>query len=248
MLRKLILSFILYYLFAFNVFSQYAFEDWGVGFNAGLYGFGVQGATSLSPNFKLRAGVDFFSYTDSDVRDFDVAVNYRGYEANARAELIESKITFPNMKVMVDYYPMPDNIFSITGGLYFGYNKATSKGRVIGYQELSEFLGEKPSLTYEDIIITPYDDGSFEGELAMGNGIKPYLGVGVGRTIPRNRVGVRLELGVVFQGKYKISSPNITETGRDWFDLLTDELDISFSENMLKLWPMFNLSVTYRIN
>ena len=81
-----------------------------------------------------------------------------------------------------------------------------------GYESLVATLGDKPVLRYEDIVITPNDDGSFDGKLVMGNTIKPYLGIGIGRTIPKNRVGVRFELGMVYQGKYSLSSPNINET------------------------------------
>lgn len=65
MIRKSISMFLLLSIVIFKGNAQYMpFDSWGVGVNAGLYGFGVQGATTLSPNFKLRVGVDYFSYTD----------------------------------------------------------------------------------------------------------------------------------------------------------------------------------------
>ena len=149
---------------------------------------------------------------------------------------------------MVDFYPVANSIFSITGGFYFGNNRASTNGLIDGYASLVATLGDKPVLRYEDIVITPNDDGSFDGKLVMGNTITPYLGIGIGRPIPKNRVGVRFELGMVYQGKYSFSSPNINETGDVWFDRLTDELELPFSESLLKWGPMLNLSLTYRSN
>lgn len=249
MIKKSISLFLLLSIIVFKGNAQYIpFDSWGVGVNAGLYGFGVQGATTLSPNFKLRVGVDYFSYTDRESGEFDIDVIFREYEVTTQARLSDTKITFPNFKAMVDYYPVANSIFSITGGFYFGNNRASTNGLIDGYEALVETLGAKPVLRYEDVVITPNDDGSFDGKLVMGNTVKPYLGIGIGRTIPRNRVGVKFELGMVYQGEYSLSSPNINEAGNAWFDRLTDELDLPFSESLLKWWPMLNLSLTYRIN
>ena len=243
MFRKSILLFLLLSIFVFTGNAQYTpFDSWGIGLNASLYGFGVQGATTLSPNFKLRVGVDYFSYTDKESEEFDIDVIFREYEVTTKARLNDTKITFPNFKAMVDYYPAANSIFSITGGLYFGNNHASTNGLIDDYEALVETLGDKPVLRFEDIVITPNDDGSFDGKLEMGNTIKPYLGIGIGRTIPRNRVGVKFELGMVYQGKYSLSSPNINESGNDWFDTLIEELELPFSKSLLKLWPMLNIS------
>lgn len=248
MFRKSILFFIILCTFVVRGSAQYSlFDSWSVGVNAGLYGFGVQGATSLSPNFRLRAGVDYFTYTDKEAREFDVSVQYSGYQANTQARLRDTKITFPNFKTMVDFYPMSTAVFSITAGFYFGNNNASTNGMIDGYKELVELLGDKPELRYEDIVIIPDNDGSFGGKLEMGNRVKPYIGIGIGRTIPKNRVGFKFDLGMIYQGEYSISSRNINESGKEWFNELTKELDLPFSERLLNWWPMINLSLTYRI-
>jgi hypothetical protein len=104
-----------------------------------------------------------------------------------------------------------------------------------------------PDLRYEDIVISPNSDGSFYGELGMGSKIKPYVGIGLGRTIPHKRVGFKFELGVVSQGKFQLSSPNMNDAGNDWLNGLIDEMELPVSEQVLKLWPMLNFSLTYRI-
>jgi len=128
-----------------------------------------------------------------------------------------------------------------------GANRASTNGLIQNYREISETLGEELELRYEDIVITPNDDGSFDGKLDMGNSIKPYFGIGLGRTIPRNRIGFTFELGLVYQGKYTLSSPNLNKAGYNWVNEMSDELDIPVSEGTLNWWPMINLSLTYRI-
>ena len=133
MIKKYISIFLLLSIFVIKGSAQYVpFDSWGIGANAGLYGFGVQGATTLSPNFKLRVGVDYFSYTDKESAEFDIDVVYREYEVTTQARLNDTKITFPNFKTMVDYYPVANSIFSITGGFYFGNNRASTNGLIDG--------------------------------------------------------------------------------------------------------------------
>ena len=247
-MKKIFVSIMMFVLISLSGKAQEgAFESWSAGINAGLYGAGIQGATSLSSHFKLRAGFDYFTYNQQDVAEFEVDVEYSETQQTATAELTDLEVTLPNFKVLVDYYPMKNGIFCLTGGVYFGNNKASTNGLIRDYQELSEQLGESPYLRYEDIGITPNDDGSFFGELGMGNGIKPYIGIGLGRTIPHNRVGFKFELGMVYQGKYTLTSPNMNEAGNDWLDGFIDEMELPVSESILNWWPMLNLSLTYRI-
>ena len=247
-MKKIFVSMVMFVLISLSGKAQEgAFESWSAGINAGLYGAGIQGATSLSSHFKLRAGFDYFTYNQQDVAEFEVDVEYSETQQTATAELTDLEVTLPNFKVLVDYYPMKNGIFCLTGGVYFGNNKASTNGLIRDYQELSEQLGESPYLRYEDIVITPNDDGSFFGELGMGNGIKPYIGIGLGRTIPHNRVGFKFELGMVYQGKYTLTSPNMNEAGNDWLDGFIDEMELPVSESILNWWPMLNLSLTYRI-
>ena len=228
--------------------QERSFESWAVGINAGLYGVGVQGATSINPHLKLRTGFDYIDYTHDDAITFDATADHpEGYEMTVEGEISEVRLTFPNFKVLLDYYPVKNSIFSFTGGFYLGANSTKANGLIKNYQELEQLLGQKPEYRFEDIVISPDDDGSFDGKLRMGNSIKPYFGMGLGRTIPKNRVGFRFELGLVYQGKYQLESRNVKDEGQEWIDRMAEELDLPFSQNTLKWWPMMNFSLSYRI-
>lgn len=241
-----------------------AFDSWSFGINGGSYGAGVQGATTLSPNFKFRVGFDYFNYNINE--SFDININHNlddynseGYydeegiyhegDYSVSAEMRDTKITFPNFKVLIDYYPMKNGIFSLTGGFYYGKNKLSTNGIIHEYQEMVEYYEGSPELKYYDINITPNPDGSFDGLIEMGSTFKPYLGIGLGRTIPKNRIGFKFELGMVHQGKYSLTSSNISERREDIIKDFLDyeEEELPFSRSLLDWWPMLNFSLTYRI-
>ena len=225
------------------------FQTWAAGINAGLYGAGAQAATSLHPHLRLRAGFDYLTYTHSEAISLETTAEpLEGYEMTVEGEISEASITFPNFKALLDYYPMRNGIFCLTGGFYLGSNSISANGLIRDYQQIKDQLGENPAFEYEDMVIRPNNDGTFDGKLLMGNSIKPYIGLGLGRTIPNNRVGVKFELGMVYQGKYRLESNNVSEGGQDWLDSLIEEEDLPVSRSMLNWWPMLNLSLTCRIN
>ena len=243
MKKKLISSF-LFGIITMPSFAQgQLFENWAVGLNAGLYGYGIQGATSLTPNFKARIGFDFLSYKHNDPIDFEVdAVKGGSYLDNTLSgEFFSSKLKFSNVKAMIDYYPMKTGIFCFTTGVYLGNNKISLDGKVFGYDQYSE-------MAFDDITILPNSDGSFGADLKIGNYVKPYFGLGLGRTIPKSRVGFKFELGIVYQGDFKLESDNAVSNNNystnDFFDNIGD---IPISKEVLKLWPMMNFTLSYRI-
>jgi len=207
------------------------FSDLAVGVNVGTYGPGFSVATNLlSSNLILRAGLDFAGYSYNVNEEIDV--NYGGISVYG-VTIDDAKLKFSNAKLLVDYYPMKNGVFSLTGGFFMGKNKIS----VDGYAE------EKFEL--EGIVIAP-ENGRYSADLVLGNNIKPYLGIGLGRSIAKNRVGFRFDLGVVFQGKYKIESKNIMdEYVINQGEKLIDDLDIP--DSLTKYWPMLNFSLSYRI-
>jgi len=248
-MQKIVVGFLLSVIVLFVKAQDNPFKTWAAGINAGLYGIGIQGATSVHPHLKLRSGIDFFSYTQVEAITFDATAEHpQGGEIVVEGEITEARVNFSNFKVLLDYYPMKNSIFSLTGGFYLGTNSTKGNGLIKNYQELEQQLGEKPELRYEDIVISPNDDGSFDGKLCMGNSIKPYIGIGLGRTIPINRVGFRFELGLVYQGNYELESRNVNEAGQEWVDSMAEELKLPVSQSSLNWWPMLNFSLSYRIN
>ena len=224
------------------------FENWSVGVNAGLYGLGIQGATSLSPNFKARVGFDYMKFSYNDGISFDAPiVNVPDQDLDLDGELSGVELKFPNFKAMVDYYPVKNGIFCITAGFYIGNNKITANGQVDDYHGIVSRIGKNPEFDLEGTIIKPDNNGKFDASIKLGQTFKPYVGLGLGRTIPKSRVGFKFELGVVYQGKISVESDHVSDSDLAKVNDMTSEFDLPVSKNVLKLWPMLNFTLSYRI-
>lgn len=201
-----------------------------VGVKAGTYGYGGDVSVSLVPHLKLRGGYSVLPYTYKNELDF-TADAPNGGEVDGK--FTQAKINFPNFNLMLDFYPWRQGVFCITAGAFFGQNKISLQGNAA-----EEFI-------FEDIVIKPQADGYFDGDLLLGGDVKPYAGIGIGRSIPKRRVGCKLELGVVAQGEYKVES-SFTDNNVS-LNKVGQDLDLPFSKSLLKLWPMLSFSISCRI-
>lgn len=205
--------------------------SWGVGINSGTYGLGGSFIIKIHPHLIVRAGYDYAGYTyESD--DMTLDVEYGGNEFSAKINSLG--IDFGNAKLLLDYYPFENGVFSLTGGVYMGKSKVKLDGNAPGKFEL------------DDVVIQPDSKtGYFDASLVMGNTFKPYFGLGLGRTLANKRVGFRFDLGVVYQGHYKVESNYATnEQAQGGNDAIKGDLPIS--KSTLDLWPMLNFGLSYR--
>ena len=197
-----------------------AFENFGASLKFGaLYGVGVDFSTSLHPNLKARVGFNYLGYNAKDLFDF-----------SGDEEMEKGDLKFANANLLFDYYPMLNGIFHITAGAYFGSNKADMQGN--GFDPFS----------LNDYVIIPDANGYFDGTVKFGGIVKPYLGLGVGHTIPNSTVGVKFELGVVYQGKLKVESDYLNTSMKP--SDVDDVIEIPLLES--KFWPSATLSLVFR--
>jgi hypothetical protein len=240
----------------FQVQAQELFKHWAIGVEAGTTGWGITAATSISPNFKLRAGVDFLGFTYSDDIDLDLdgyllpdnLLEYYDGEIPLTGTFTDAKLKFTNFKTIVDFYPMANGIFSISAGLYFGSNSISAAAKIDNYQELIHQYDIPPVFDFEGVTVAPDPDGSFDAKIQLGNAIKPYFGIGLGRTIANSRVGFKFDLGIIYQGDYKFKSDNIVlgEDRLNDFKNNFSDLD-GVPTGLFKIWPVINFSLSYRI-
>ena len=250
-MRKKLTSLLICGIVAMSTYAQDGLlESWAVGVDAGSYGFGVQGATSLSPNVKARVGFNYLTYTHNKPIGVDMPrVGGTGEHEFMRGEFTPSKLTLPNTKLMFDYYPSATGIFCITAGVYMGNNNIYFNGEVYNYSTDPDYV-DNPQIGYEDIYIQPNLDGTFEAKLKLGNSIKPYFGIGLGKTIPDSGVSLKFELGLVSQASTKIESKNASPAVNGAYKDFMDQFDshnLPVSKGVLKTWPVINFTLSYRI-
>ncbi|MDR1526058.1 MAG: hypothetical protein LBS46_00085 [Dysgonamonadaceae bacterium] len=234
--------------------SQEAFKHWAIGVEGGTFGPGITCATSLSPNFKLRAGVDFLGLSYNESIDFNNLSAYLLETPSTTTPLSgvlsSPKLDFTHFKTIVDYYPMKNGVFSLSAGFYWGSSLISTSAKIDNYPQLVNELGGSPVLDLsDDITIKPKADGSFDAKLQLGNFVKPYVGLGLGRTIANSRLAFKFDLGIVYQGDYKIESQNIiSKSGQTPTNAANDLLEeFPLPPVVFKIWPMINFGLSYRI-
>ena len=221
--------------FSTNLFSQNEsgglFENFGVAVKAGLYGGGLDISTSLHPNIKVRVGFNYMAYDLPSGLTRNVEGLDTGNKITVKAE--KAGFRFSNANLLLDFFPMPSGIFHLTTGLYFGQSEIHASGTA------------PERFAVDDYEITP-KNGEFDAKVKLGGSVKPYVGFGLGRTIPKNHVGFKFELGVVYQGNFKIESDNVDTSGLQ--SGAQSEIDkLELPTILTQIWPMVTFSLTFRI-
>ena len=215
------------------------FNSLSIGANVGTTGWGIDIATPIGQHLALRAGVTImpnFSYSD----EVDVSVSYTSSylpdgEIPAYID-VEGSIGRTAGEVLLNIYPFKRSSFFIAGGAVFGGNKLI---KIQGYSdELAQYMQyitnsangvSLPGIEIGDFIIPVDKNGNVSGGIKVSS-FRPYVGLGFGRIVPKNkRVGFLFELGVQVHG-----TPEVYTDYGSLGDLL-EEADNDFSEILDKV-------------
>lgn len=231
----------------------------GVGIGVGTEGIGLDLSTCLTKYCSVRFGLNFMP--DFNMKS-DVDVNYRNYASSAYAGSLPNEGTLKvkgslqrtTIDLKADVYPFADaSSFFITGGFSFGGSKVVKlKGHSNDYAELVK-KGAELGIDIGDYNVPIDENGDVEAGIKV-NGFRPYLGLGFGRLVPKNRVGFRVELGVQFHGKCRVYADGYTEAEiKDILDKEADNIDNEavddYTDLMDKLtvYPVIKFSLRGRI-
>ncbi|MDR1406649.1 MAG: hypothetical protein LBJ23_01210 [Tannerella sp.] len=217
-------------------------------------GAGLELATPLGSYLNMRAGADMLPLSSQ---------GYDNYSLNSYSDDLEpafgftpeyrakGKIQMIHGHLLADIYPTSRSIFHLTVGAYVGTSQIKIQGSIVdpknnAQAELLEGY-EWPDLNIDGYEVTT-KDGRANLDLLLGNAVKPYLGIGLGRAVTRKSFGVKFELGVLYQGDYTLK-----QDGRILNLKNTDEIegeDISLINDYakwIKWWPMLNLQFSFRL-
>ena len=212
-----------------NVLRHYSLSVGG-----GTTGITADMGTMVTDYLGLRGGVDYMpKLTYSVWLDMD-AVNLSAKEILSQHEVpsslrerygipekvqVQSKYNNFTGHALLDIYPFKGNGFHLTVGSYFGksgsklveaYNK--EDGVLKGVADFNARRGVFVIVPqeYGDIAarlgsynVKPDDQGNVNAYLQV-NSIRPYVGLGYGRAVPRSSVNCQLDLGVQFWGTPRV--------------------------------------------
>ena len=210
------------------------FNHLAVGAGVGTQGISIDVATTLTKYAAVRAGVNFMP--NIKVKD-SMTGSYGGVTATYKAQAEFARTTFD---LAFDVYPI-SNLF-VTAGLSFGGEKV---GKINGtVNSSSAAVTEALANNYVEVgeYKVPVKDGKVDAGIAV-NKVRPYIGLGYGRAVPKGRVACRIELGVQFHGTPTPVSDYgaVTKTGTKGKD------DISEVLNKLTVYPVLKFRIAGRI-
>lgn len=177
----------------------------GASINLTTNGVGIELSKAIADNnkFIVRASFNYLSYALN---------NYKYDGVKGTPLLISGDIKLGSLGAYVDWFPFT-NAIKFTGGLAYMMSNAKLVGKLANSQKQGE------------IIISPDEVGKINIEV-LPNSIAPYLGVGYGKSIPKNRVGCSVELGVYYLGAPTVnfSTTNMLEPTSSEQQKLKDNL------------------------
>ncbi|MDR1332295.1 MAG: hypothetical protein LBK07_09355 [Tannerella sp.] len=215
-------------------------------------GVGLELATPLGRHVDARAGVDALPFSlgydnyslNSYAADLEPAFGYvPEYRAKGKLQMVHGHL-------LADIYPSAHGIFHITAGAFVGTSRVRIQGTMVDASNGPVTLlpgYEWPVINIDGYDVTT-DDGRANLDLMLGNTVKPYVGIGLGRAVTQRGFGVKFELGVLYQGDYTLKQDgrtlNLKNTdGADDKDI---ELIGEYAE-WANWWPMVNLQFTFRM-
>lgn len=218
--------------------------------NVSTMGIGLEASTALSDHFMIRSGIDFFPksiglsdkiWINDDVLRTQVG-HYPDYKVKFKPQVFTGHI-------VVDYYPNKFRHFFLSAGVYLGVTDIKAEGYLVNPEngkrsELLDPKGEWPTLRLRNQRLN-IDGGQLNATIRTGEIIKPYLGIGYGRAIPKykNDWGYRFELGVLIQ-----PTDEIRQGGkRAPVDYTSPVIDIDKYFKWIKVWPVLSCKVTFRV-
>jgi|GEM_PF-476329 len=210
------------------------FDSFGLATKISTLGLGVDFITTLHSNIKLRMGCSYLGFFSLKSNKNFTGTSTDDLEQDVPVHIDKIKFDVLNGNLLFDLFPWKSFGFHLTVGLYIGKIHFPVNGSA------------PQSFKLEDYVIKPDASGNFKATLRMGNIVKPYIGIGFGRTIPKSRLGYKLDLGIMYQGHFDITSDNMD--GKYLTGETTRILDEAGIPEIFRVcWPMISFSAIYRI-
>ena len=226
--------------------AQDLFNHLAVNAHVATTGVGVELSTPITKFITMRAGV-----TCMPGFSFNAEVDGQYYvngESNNFTVDLDANLKRTQGSVIFNVYPLAKakvcSSFFLAAGLYFGGDKLVQiKGHSDEIAEKINQFNGNPYIELGDYKLPVDENGNVKGGLKVQK-VRPYLGLGFGRYVPKKRISVTGELGVQFHGHIK---PYTSEGEIEAFDELTEKDDWKKVMDKLTVYPMLKIVISGRI-
>lgn len=198
-------------------------NHFAIALNASTIGLGIEVARSLNQHLSLRLRYSSLELSNV-IENENVKINNDDFKVNGGMNVAEIDLS-------LQYNPFKNSSFKLVGGLgYFTNAKVSGNGQ------------PTKGSSYGEIIISPKDVGEINITIDY-KGLAPYLGLGFGRAVPKNRVGISFEIGTFY-----LTNQIVELTGTNSFTSISDSQE-SFKNDIsgYKWYPFVNVRLAVRI-
>ncbi len=225
------------------------------GIGIGLDGISIELGTPMTDYAALRAGLSFFPAITLSFDDVSYSRNGRNGQGQ-----VDAKFKKVDGKVLVDAYPFGlSSSFHVTAGLFFGTADIVTADFTQDPDVPIRGGFVPTSHNPNRYVVEPDENGVIKAKLSV-NSVKPYIGLGFGRMVPKgnNRLAVACDLGVQLHGTPTVRAyaPEVDRWLRIEADDLGNDFGESFKEDFddgmdiikkVTVWPVLNIRLTGRI-
>lgn len=232
------------------------FKHIGADINVGTQGIGFDVATPITNYLEMSMGMNFmpgFKISgDVDVSDIHFIHGGQQYTIPMDQVNIEGKLARTTAELKFSAYPfgVRNSLFVAAGFSFAGKKIAKLKGHsddVKAFMNNPEYPDDVKQSVYAEIDkyeVKFNSNGDINGDVRV-NALRPYLGLGYGRLVPKKRLGFRVELGCQFMGKMKIYQDDKKVDTNDLQEKGDD--DLSKFIDKFTVYPVLKISFTGRI-
>jgi hypothetical protein len=202
---------------------------WAVGLTVGSNAIvGLDVAYSLNRWFNLKLG---YNYLDISYANLGPALKAAKLPSDKLSG--EVVVSQSHLALTAEFTPTRSKKLRLAiGGVYYAKNEMSGK------------IGFSAPFAFNDIVISPAEMGYMKGTYTTASKIAPYFGIGLGRTVPKRKVGLSLDFGAIYKGEPKL---DIEATG-----LLksneTNEVILNRNFKPLQWYPVGNLRLALKLN
>ncbi|MDR0757379.1 MAG: hypothetical protein LBF85_05995, partial [Tannerella sp.] len=184
------------------------FSRMNLALRASTMGVGLEVATPLGSHINARLGANVLPYS----------LEYQNYSLDSYSDRLEpafgyvpsyrarGRISIAHGHLLADIHPLARGIFHFTAGVYVGTSKIGIQGRMV--DESNQPVVLQPGYEWPTLNMDGYevetDGGQADIDLVLGNSVKPYFGIGLGKAVTNRGFGVKFEIGALYQGDYTL--------------------------------------------
>ena len=235
-------------------------RHWSLSVGASTAGAEIELATTLGHHFQLRAGVSALPYSLTVPYEMDFASAFEDVDPRFLERVgvdpqsipnevdITARLDMMNYKVLMNIYPFKKAGLHLTAGFYYGNDKLVTASTQMP-QEFLDAANKVSDLDFEfaetnNAFLEAAPDGAFDVYVKTKK-MKPYVGVGFGRAVPKRRLGLNLDFGFMFHGTPEIGSSN-PEFAKAVNDMLAEE-ELTEAFNQFDIYPVLSIRLIGRL-